>query len=98
MIDVARDIQALTTFKRQTARFARLLRKTRRPLVLTVDGKARFVVFDAEAYEDWKDRFETIEAVNEALSEEGEGRPAEQVHAQMRKKHFGVSRPVSKAG
>jgi PHD/YefM family antitoxin component YafN of YafNO toxin-antitoxin module len=98
MIDVAKDIHPLTAFKRQTARFARLLKKTQRPLVLTVDGKARFVVFDAEAYEEWQDRFETMEAVNEALAEESEGRPAEQVHAQLRKKRFGVSRPLSKAG
>ncbi len=97
MIDVAQDIHPLTTFKRHTAKFARLLKKTHRPLILTVEGKARFVVFDAEAYEEWKDRLETIEAVNEALAEDGEGRPAERVHAQLRKKHFGVSRPLSKA-
>jgi PHD/YefM family antitoxin component YafN of YafNO toxin-antitoxin module len=97
MIDVAKDIHPLTTFKRQTAKFGRLLKKTHRPLVLTVDGKARFVVFDAEAYEEWKDRIETIEAVNEALAEPGEGRPAAQVHSELRKNRFGVSRPVSKA-
>ncbi len=97
MIDVAKDIHPLTAFKRQTAKFARLLQRSHRPLVLTVDGRARFVVFDAEAYEDWKDRMEKVEAVNEALGETGKGRPAEEVHAQLRKKHFGVSRPVSKA-
>lgn len=97
MIDVAEDIHSLTAFKRQTAKFARLLKKTHRPLVLTVEGKARFVVFDAEAYEEWKDRLETFQAVHEALAEEGEGRPAEQVHAELRNKHFGVSRPLSKA-
>ncbi len=97
MIDVAKDIHPLTAFKRQTAKFARLLKKTHRPLVLTVDGRARFVVFDAEAYEEWNDRIGTIEAVNEALAEKGESRPAEQVHAALRKKHFGLSRPVSKA-
>lgn len=97
MIDVAQDIHPLTAFKRQTSKFARLLKKTHRPIVLTVEGKARFVVFDAEAYEDWKDRLGTIEAVHEALSEEGEGRPAQEVHAEARQKHFGVSRPVPKA-
>ncbi len=97
MIDVAEDIHPLTAFKRETAKFARLLKKTHRPLVLTVEGKARFVVFDAEAYEEWKDRLETFQAVNEALAEESEGRPAEQVHAELRNKHFGVSRPLSKA-
>ena len=96
MIDVAEDIHPLTTFKRQTAKFARLLKKTHRPVVLTVDGKARFVVFDAAAYEEWKDRLETVEAVNEALSEPGEGRPAAQVHVELRASRFGVSRPLSK--
>lgn len=86
MIDVAHDIHPLTTFKRQTSRFARLLKKTHRPVVLTVEGKARFVVFDAEAYEEWKDRYETVQAANEALAEDGAGRPAEQVHVQLRKK------------
>ena len=97
MIDVAEDIHPLTAFKRQTARFARLLKKNRRPMVLTVEGRARFVVFDAEAFEDWKDRMETAEAVNEALAEQGEGRPAAEVHAELRKKHFGLPRPVSPA-
>ncbi|MGH9432253.1 MAG: type II toxin-antitoxin system Phd/YefM family antitoxin [Terriglobia bacterium] len=97
MIDVAEDIHPLTAFKRQTSKFTRLLKKTHRPLVLTVQGKARFVVFDAAAYEDWKDRLETIEAVHEALSEEGEGRPAREVHVELGQKHFGVSRSVSKA-
>jgi hypothetical protein len=32
------------------------------------------------------DQAETIEAVNEALAEEGEGRPASEVHAEIRKK------------
>lgn len=97
MIDVAKDIHPLTAFKRQTAKFARLLKRNRRPVVLTVEGKARFVVFDANAYEIWKDRIETIEAVSEALAEEGEGRPAAEVHAELRKKYFGVHRPIAKA-
>jgi prevent-host-death family protein len=97
MIDIAEDIHPLTAFKRQTSKFSRLLRRTQRPVVLTVEGKARFVVFDAEAYEEWKERLETVQAVEEALSEKGEGRPAREVHAQLRQKHFGVSRPVSKA-
>lgn len=94
MIDVAEDIYPLTAFKRRTAKFARLLKKNHRPLVLTVDGRARFVVFDARAFEEWKERIETIEAVNEALAEEGKGRPAAEVHAELRKKYFGAPRPV----
>ena len=97
MIDVAKDIHPLTAFKRQTTKFARLLKKNRRPMVLTVEGKARFVVFDADAFEAWKDQVETAQAVNEALAEKGEGRPAAKVHADIRKKYFDLPRPVSPA-
>jgi hypothetical protein len=96
--DFVTDIEPLTAFKRDTVKFARHLKRSRRPMVLTVDGRARFVVFDAEAFADWKDQLETVLAVREALAEEGPGRPAEQVHAELRKKHFGVSRRVQKAG
>jgi hypothetical protein len=97
MIDVAKDIHALKAFKRQTKKFARLLRKSRRSMVLTVKGKARFVIFDAEAFEAWKDQVESLQSVNEALAEKGEGRPAAKVHAELRKKYFGLRRPVSQA-
>ena len=41
----------------------------------------------------WKDQMETIEAVNEALAENGEGRAAAEVHAELRKKIY-PSRPA----
>ncbi len=89
MLRVAEDIHPLTDFKRETTRFARHLKKTRRPLVLTVNGKAEFVVLDAEAYQDMLDRMETVEAVREGLAqaERGEGRPAREVFAEMRGKY-----------
>jgi PHD/YefM family antitoxin component YafN of YafNO toxin-antitoxin module len=97
MIDVSKDIHSLTAFKRQTNRFARMLKTANRPMVLTVDGKARFVLFDAATYEEWNDRIETLEAVNEALAEDGKGRSAADVHEKLRKKHFGAQRSVPKA-
>jgi hypothetical protein len=97
-VDVAADIEPLTAFKRDTVRFAKRLKRSGRPMVLTVEGRARFVVFDAQAFEDWKEQVETVLAVNEALSEQGEGRLAEQVHADLRQKYFGLSRRVPKAG
>jgi prevent-host-death family protein len=51
MLDLAEDIQSLSTFKRDTARLAEQLRKTGRPVVLTVNGKAEMVVQDAAAYQ-----------------------------------------------
>jgi prevent-host-death family protein len=51
MFDINRDIQAMTTFRRNPGKFLRLLKKTKKPLVLTINGKAEAVVQDAEAYQ-----------------------------------------------
>jgi prevent-host-death family protein len=51
MLDITKDIQSLTTFRRRSGDFMKQLRKTRRPVVLTVRGKAAAVVQDAEAYQ-----------------------------------------------
>lgn len=51
MLNLKNDIQALTTFRRSPAKFLRHLKKTKKPLVLTVNGKAEAVLQDAEAYQ-----------------------------------------------
>jgi prevent-host-death family protein len=51
MIDIANDIQSLSTFKRDTAKMAARLKETGQPIVLTVNGKAEMVVQDAAAYQ-----------------------------------------------
>jgi prevent-host-death family protein len=51
MIDLTKDIQSLTTFRRRSRDFMKQLRKNKRPVVLTVKGKAAAVVQDAEAYQ-----------------------------------------------
>jgi prevent-host-death family protein len=51
MLDITRDIQSLTTFRRSSGDFMKQLKKTKRPVVLTVNGKAAAVVEDAEAYQ-----------------------------------------------
>jgi prevent-host-death family protein len=51
MLDITNDIQSLTTFRRRSGDFMKQLKKTRRPVVLTVKGRAAAVVQDAEAYQ-----------------------------------------------
>jgi prevent-host-death family protein len=51
MFDLKRDIQAMTTFRRNPGKFMKHLKKTKQPLVLTINGKAEAVVQDAEAYQ-----------------------------------------------
>lgn len=67
---LTRDIQSLSTFKRDTAKIVRQLKKTGRPVVLTVNGKAELVVQDAESYQkllEAQDRMETIEGIKRGL-------------------------------
>lgn len=51
MLDITKDIQSLTTFRRQSGDFMKQIKKSKRPVVLTVNGKAAAVVQDAEAYQ-----------------------------------------------
>jgi|GEM_PF-488538 len=60
---LTRDIQRLSTFKRDTAKLVRQLKKTGQPVVLTVNGKAELVVQDAESYQKLLEAKETMEAI-----------------------------------
>ena len=67
---LTRDIQSLSTFKRDTAKLMRQMKKTKAPVVLTVNGKAELVVQDADSYQkllDAKDRMEALEGIKQGL-------------------------------
>lgn len=79
---LTRDIQSLSTFKRDTAKIVRQLKKTGQPVVLTVNGKAELVVQDAESYQkllEAQDRMEAIEGIRRGLDsmKRNAGKPAE---------------------
>lgn len=87
----SRDIQSLSVFKRDTAKFRRQLKKTKQPIVLTVNGKADMVVIDAEGYEEYlreKDRIETIAGVRRGIEDmkAGRVRDAEDVFRELEAK------------
>ena len=91
MIDLGKDIHSLTDFKRNTNEFMRQMKETRRPVVLTVNGKAELVVQNAESYQallDAVERAETMEGIRRGLDQmkRGEGRPAEEVFEELRQK------------
>jgi prevent-host-death family protein len=51
VLDITKDIQSLTTFRRRSGEFLKQLKKSKRPVVLTVKGKAAAIVQDADAYQ-----------------------------------------------
>lgn len=68
MIDVTRDIRTLTEFKRETTGMIRQMKKTGRPVVLTVKGKAEAVVMDAKSYQAMAERMSAIEGIGRGLA------------------------------
>jgi PHD/YefM family antitoxin component YafN of YafNO toxin-antitoxin module len=81
------DIRSLSEFQRNTRVHIKRLSKTGRPEVLTVNGKASVVVQDAAAYQKLLDQLEqakTAAAIESA--ERGEGIPAKEAFALIRKR------------
>ncbi|MBE7515710.1 MAG: type II toxin-antitoxin system Phd/YefM family antitoxin [Chloracidobacterium sp.] len=79
-MNLTEDIQSLSVFKRDTAKFMRRMKKTQRPMVLTVNGKPALVVHDAVSYEKFareRDRLEAIEGIRRGLEDVEAGRVQE---------------------
>jgi prevent-host-death family protein len=96
MLDITKDIQSLTTFRRRSGDFMKQLKKSKRPVVLTVNGKAEAVVQDAAAYQRLLDiaaRADAREGIRQGLleSRRGQGQDAEAFFAEFEAAH-GISR------
>ena len=92
MLDITRDIQSLTTFRRRSSDFLKQLKKSKRPVVLTVKGKAAAIVQDAEAYQRLLDiaaRADAEEGIRQGLkhAKEGSIRPAREFFREFETKH-----------
>jgi PHD/YefM family antitoxin component YafN of YafNO toxin-antitoxin module len=61
------------------------MRKTGRPLVLTVKGKAEAVIMDPAAYQKMADQLDSIMAIRRGLAQarRGAGRPVDEVFARL---------------
>jgi prevent-host-death family protein len=92
VLDITKDIQSLTTFRRRSGDFMKQLHKSKRPIVLTVKGQAAAIVQDAEAYQRLLDiaaRADAMEGIRQRLEEarSGKGRPVREFFAEFKAKH-----------
>ena len=90
MLDLNRDINSLSNFKRNTPEFLRQLKETGRPVVLTINGKAELVVQDSASYQkliELAERAERMEALRASIADMQAGRvtPAADMLVEMRK-------------
>ena len=72
-INVARDIQPLSAFRKQASALIDRLQKSRRPLVLTRNGRSAVVVLDAGEFERMVERIELLEDVQTAREQARRG-------------------------
>ena len=96
MLNIPTDIQPLTTFRRRSAEFLKQIKKSKRPVVLTVNGKAAAVIQDAEAYQRLLDiaaQADAREGIRQGLEDvrKGRTRRAEEFFTEFEAKH-GLSR------
>lgn len=91
-MDITKDIQSLTTFRRSSGDFMKHLKKTKRPVILTVKGKAVAVVQDAEGYQRLLDiaaRANAEEGIRQGLDDVANGRtrPVREFFDEFRARH-----------
>jgi prevent-host-death family protein len=95
-LDITQDIQPLTTFRNNSVKMMKQLKKTGRPIILTVNGKTEAIVQSAESYQRLLDIAALAnerEGVRQGDADiaAGRTRPAKEFFAEVRKK-YGLSR------
>jgi len=88
MLNITTDIQSLTTVRRSSSDFIKHLKKSKRPMALTVNGKAAVVVQDPEAYRRLLDiaaQADAKEDIRQGLEDAKKGklRPAREFFAEF---------------
>lgn len=71
-MNIVRDIQSLSIFKRDASRIIKQIKSTKQPVILTVNGVAEVVVQDAESYQqlvDANERAETAAILRQRLAD-----------------------------
>ena len=96
MLDITKDIHSLTSFRRRSGDFMKRLKKSKRPVVLTVRGKAAAIVQDAAAYQRLLDiaaRASAEEGIRQGLEDarKGKARLAREFFKKFEAEH-GISR------
>jgi prevent-host-death family protein len=92
MLDITQDIQPLTTFRNNSVKFMRRLKKSKQPIVITVNGKAGAVLQDPAEYQRMvalarQADIELALRQSDADIAAGRTRPAREVFDDLRKKY-----------
>ena len=92
MVNISEDILSVSDFKRRSSELLSRIKKTRQPIVLTVNGRAEAVVQDAASYQEMVDlmeRLDVVAGIHRGLEDmkAGRERPLDELDREMRAKH-----------
>jgi prevent-host-death family protein len=73
-ISITEDIRSITDLKRNTNAILEQVHKTKRPVILTVNGKAEAVLVDAKEFEKITNAFNLLKLLASAEDDIKEGR------------------------
>ncbi len=98
MLVLSEDIHSLSEFKRNTSELVEQMEDTGRPVVLTVNGKAKLVVQNAASYQEMLEAVEEAKTLRALLAAQaGKGRPAAEFFEEQRKQYgFPEKRPQAR--
>jgi PHD/YefM family antitoxin component YafN of YafNO toxin-antitoxin module len=85
MINVAEDIHSFTTFKRHSSDLMKHMKKTGRPLVLTINGKAEAVLLDPTIYQQVAEHLDVVARIRRGLAQakKAEGQTVDEVFDEL---------------
>ena len=72
-IKLDKDIQPLSEFRSKTAFYFDRVKKTKRPLIITQNGKSAGILLDVEEYEAMVDKIEVLEDIKIAEEQNNNG-------------------------
>ena len=82
------SIHPVSEFSRKPAEYIKRLKETRKPEVLTVNGKAEVVIQDAKAYEEMLELLESIKQISKSVKdiEERKTKPLDEAFSDIKKR------------
>jgi len=83
-IKLDQDIQPLSEFRSKVAFYLDKIKKTKRPLIITQNGKSSAILLDVSAYQSLVDKLEVLEDIKLAEGQIAQG--IEIPHQEVKKK------------
>lgn len=83
-IQLEEDIQPLSEFRSRVAHYLEKIKKDKRPLIITQNGKSAAIVLDVSVYEKMMDKLEVIQDIELAESQINSGQQL--LHSEVKKK------------